>query len=118
MKRFDALAGRVPNARPCAEGVNNSLRNFICVSRVRTEVEVEIQPMNVRVQPPHRLIRQIETGLYLSPGGHWVSDEAEAFHFPDLRTALATCEQMEGGGVEMLLIFDRDRTRESFRPML
>ena len=25
----------------------------------------------------------------------------------DLRSALATCEQMQGGGVEMLMIFDR-----------
>ena len=81
-------------------------------------MESEIQPMNVRIQPPHRLIRQIKTGLYLSPDGHWVRDEADAFDFPDLRTALATCEKMEDGDVEMLLIFDRDRKRESFRPML
>lgn len=81
-------------------------------------MELEIQPMNVKRQPPHRLIRQIETGLYLSPDGHWVRDEAEAFDFPDLRTALATCEQMEDGGVEMLLIFDRDPARQSFRAML
>ena len=65
--------------------------------------------MNAKIQSPHRLIRQIETGLYLSPDGHWVADEAEAFDFPDLRTALATCEQMEGSGVEMLVIFDRER---------
>ena len=81
-------------------------------------MEPEIQPMNVRIQPPHRLIRQIKTGLYLSPDGHWVRDEAEAFDFPDLRSALATCEKMEDGAVEMLLVFDRDQKRESFRPML
>jgi len=63
--------------------------------------------MNARLQTPHRLIRQIRTGLYLSPDGHWVHDEEDAFDFPDLRSALATCEQMQDGGVEMLLIFDR-----------
>ena len=72
--------------------------------------------MNAKVQPPHRLIRQIDTGLYLSPNGHWVCDEEEAFDFPDLRTALATCEQMEGSGVEMLLIFDRGTVSQSLRP--
>jgi hypothetical protein len=72
--------------------------------------------MNARVQSPHRLIRQIETGLYLSPDGHWVPDEGEAFDFPDLRTALATCEQMEGSGVEMLLIFDREQSWRSAHP--
>ena len=65
--------------------------------------------MNAKVQPPHRLIRQIKTGLYLSPDGHWVADESEAFDFPDLRSALATCEKMEGSDVEMLVIFDRDK---------
>jgi hypothetical protein len=65
--------------------------------------------MNARLQPPHRLIRQIETGLYLSPSGEWVREEEEAFDFPDLRSALATCEQMQAGGVEMILIFDREQ---------
>jgi hypothetical protein len=65
--------------------------------------------MNARMQPPHRLIRQIDTGLYLSPDGHWVPNEKEAFDFPDLRTALTTCEQMQNRGVEMVLIFDRDQ---------
>ena len=74
--------------------------------------------MNVKRQPPHRLIRQIKTGLYLSPDGHWVPDEAEAFDFPDLRTALVTCEKMGDGAVEMLLIFNRDQARGTFRPML
>jgi hypothetical protein len=72
--------------------------------------------MNAKVQPPHRLLRQIDTGLYLSPDGHWVREEEEAFDFPDLRTALATCEQMEGSGVEMLLIFDRSAARQSSYP--
>jgi hypothetical protein len=71
--------------------------------------------MKARSQPPHRLIRQIETGLYLSPDGQWVRREEDAFDFPDLRSALATCEQMQEGGVEMILIFDRpqpgDRSR-------
>jgi hypothetical protein len=66
--------------------------------------------MKVRLQSPHRLIRQIETGLYLSTDGHWVCDEKEAFDFPDLRSALATCEQMQGRGVEMIVIFDRDQS--------
>ena len=65
--------------------------------------------MNVKVQPPHRLIRQIESGLYLSPDGHWVRDEDEAFDFPDLRSALTTCEQMQERGVEMVMIFDREQ---------
>jgi hypothetical protein len=65
--------------------------------------------MNARTPPPHRLIRQIGTGLYLSPDGRWVRNEDEAFDFPDLRSALATCEQMQGRGVEMILIFDRER---------
>ena len=63
--------------------------------------------MNVKVQPPHRVIRLIESGLYLSPAGHWVRDEDEAFDFPDLRSALTTCEQMQERGVEMVMIFDR-----------
>jgi hypothetical protein len=63
--------------------------------------------MNVHVPPPHRLIREIESGLYLSPSGGWVRDEREAFDFPDLRTALTTCEQMQARGVEMVMIFDR-----------
>lgn len=69
--------------------------------------------MNAKLQPPHRLIRKIETGLYLSPDGRWVPDEADAFDFPDLRSALATCEQMQDGGVEMILIFDRAQTEFS-----
>jgi len=63
--------------------------------------------MNARLLPPHRLIRQIDTGLYLAPDGQWVSCEEEAFDFPDLRTALSTCEQMQQKGVEMVMIFDR-----------
>ena len=62
--------------------------------------------MNARLQPPHRLIRQIDTGLYLSADGRWVRSEDEAFDFPDLRSALATCEQMQGSRVEMILIYD------------
>jgi hypothetical protein len=62
--------------------------------------------MKTRSQTPHRLIRQIETGLYLSPDGQWVRHEQDAFDFPDLRSALATCEQMQAGNVEMILIFD------------
>ncbi len=73
--------------------------------------------MNARRQSPHRLLRQIGTGLYLSPDGHWVREEEEAFDFPDLRSALATCEQMQGSGVEMLMIFDRDAMQHA-RPML
>jgi len=53
------------------------------------------------------LIREIDSGLYLSSDGRWVHDEEEAFDFPDLRTALATCEQMQDRGVEMILVFDR-----------
>lgn len=63
--------------------------------------------MRARSQPvPQRLIREIESGLYLSSDGKWVHDEEEAFDFPDLRTALATCEQMQDLGVEMILVFD------------
>lgn len=65
--------------------------------------------MNARLQSSHRLIRQIESGLYLAPDGHWVRNEEEAFDFPDLRSALATCEQMQGRNVEMIVIFDRER---------
>jgi hypothetical protein len=69
--------------------------------------------MNAKLQPPHRLIRQIDSGLYLAPDGHWVRDEDDAFDFPDLRSALATCEQMQDGGVEMILIFDRRASERS-----
>ena len=62
--------------------------------------------MKARLLPPHRLIRQIDTGLYLAPDGHWVPSEEEAFDFPDLRTALATCEKMLENRVEMVMIFD------------
>ena len=71
--------------------------------------------MNARVQAPHRLIRHIRSGLYLSADGKWVRDEGNAFDFPDLRSALATCEQMEGRGVEMILVFDRELPRTSAR---
>ena len=64
--------------------------------------------MNARVPSPQRLIRQIDTGLYLSPDGHWVPNEEDAFDFPDLRSALATCEQMEGRRVEMILVFPQE----------
>ncbi len=66
--------------------------------------------MNAKMQPPHRVIREIESGLYLSPAGGWVCAEEEAFDFPDLRTALTTCEQMQERGVEMVMIFDRPPT--------
>lgn len=65
--------------------------------------------MNVKVPPPHRVIREIESGLYLSPAGGWVRAKEEAFNFPDLRTALTTCEQMQERGVEMVIIFDREQ---------
>jgi hypothetical protein len=73
--------------------------------------------MNAKLQSPHRLIRHIKTGLYLSADGRWVRDEDDAFDFPDLRSALATCEQMQGRGVEMILIFDRGQPAE-MRPMI
>jgi hypothetical protein len=66
--------------------------------------------MNARVPPPQRVIREIESGLYLSPAGDWVRAEEEAFDFPDLRTALTTCEQMQERGVEMVMIFARPPT--------
>lgn len=66
--------------------------------------------MSVKLQPPHRLIRLIESGLYLSTDGHWVREEDKAFDFPDLRSALATCEQMQERGVEMVMIFDREQS--------
>ena len=71
--------------------------------------------MHARSQPPHRLIRQIDTGLYLSPDGSWVPDEEEAFDFPDLRSALTTCEQMQAGHVEMVLVFESDESARSGR---
>ena len=71
--------------------------------------------MNARLQSPHRVIRQIDTGLYLSADGHWVRNEDDAFDFPDLRSALATCEQMQGNRVEMILIFNPDTGRSAGR---
>jgi hypothetical protein len=44
----------------------------------------------------------------LSADGSWVRDQGEAFDFPDLQSALATCEQMQERGVEMILVFDRE----------
>ena len=61
--------------------------------------------MNAQAPSPHRVIRLIESGLYLSPDGGWVRDEEAAFDFPDLRSALTTCERMQERGVEMVLIF-------------
>ncbi len=71
--------------------------------------------MNARLQSSQRVIRQIDTGLYLSPAGQWVRDEEDAFDFPDLRTALATCEQMQDIHVEMILIFDSSADKNSAR---
>ncbi len=67
--------------------------------------------MKARTLPPHRLIRHIGTGLYLAPDGHWVPDEKEAFDFPDFRSALATCEQMQDSGVEMVVIFSPEQEK-------
>ena len=77
--------------------------------------ENEALAMKARLQPPHRLIRQIDTELYLAPDGHWVPGEADAFDFPDLRTALATCEQMQQKRVEMVMIFEPGAIRAPFR---
>ena len=75
--------------------------------------------MNARSQPvPHRLIREIRSGLYLSADGRWVREEQEAFDFPDLRTALVTCEQMQDRGVEMILVFDRESVSQAARLQL
>ena len=71
--------------------------------------------MNAQVPPPHRLLRQLGTGLYLSADGSWVGREDEALDFPDLRSALTTCEQMQDSGVEMLLIFDRASSGSALR---
>ena len=95
--------------------MNNSVKNLVAPRRPEMNLSLEFSAMNARLQPPHRLIRQIDTGLYLSPDGRWVRDEEEAFDFPDLRSALATCEQMQGRGVEMILIFDREQGGASAR---
>ena len=71
--------------------------------------------MNAKVPAPHRLLRQLGTGLYLSENGNWVGRAEEAFDFPDLRSALTTCEQMQHSGVEMLLIFDRTPSEATLR---
>jgi hypothetical protein len=65
--------------------------------------------MNARLPEAHRLIRHLDTGLYLSVNGQWVADEDDAFDFPDLRSALATYEKMEHRRVEMILVFERER---------
>jgi hypothetical protein len=64
--------------------------------------------MNARVPSAHRLIRQIGTGLYLSPRGEWVESEEDAFDFPDLRSAIATYESIDHRGVELVLVFERE----------
>jgi len=65
--------------------------------------------MNARMPSAHRLIRQIDTGLYLSASGQWVANEDDAFDFPDLRSALATYEQMANRRLEMILVFEAQR---------
>ena len=72
--------------------------------------------MNARSSSAHRLIRQIDTGRYLSADGHWVANEDDAFDFPDLRSALATYEQMEHRRLEMILVFDRPRREPQLPP--
>lgn len=70
--------------------------------------------MNARSPEAHRLIRHMDTGLYLSADGQWV-DEDDAFDFPDLRTALTTYEHMEHRRLEMVLVFGRaERARPEF----
>ena len=64
--------------------------------------------MNARLESPHRVIRQIDTGLYLAADGRWVPSEEDAFDFPDLRSALTTCEKMEERHVEMVVVFESD----------
>ena len=100
-----------PQGHPCPVVVNNFPQKLIASGGRGRTVKLKRQPMNAKLQPPHRLIRQIRTGLYLSPDGHWVRNEEDAFDFPDLRSALATCKKMQGRGVEMILIFDREASR-------
>lgn len=69
--------------------------------------------MKARSPEAHRLIRNIDTGLYLSSDGQWVREESDAFDFPDVRSALATYEQMEHRRIEMVLVFARE---EHVRP--
>ena len=65
--------------------------------------------MKARQPQAHRLIRHLDTGLYLSANGKWVSREEDAFDFPDLRSALTTYEKMEHRRVEMVVVFERER---------
>lgn len=94
----------------------NCFTKILVADRYR-EPSVEMESvMKARLQPPpHRLIRHIRTGLYLSTDGSWVRDQGEAFDFPDLRSALATCEQMQDRGVEMILVFDREAPEAGLR---
>lgn len=92
-------------------------RNFSVAPRISGPT-VSLNPVmkaKLHRTPPHRLIRHIRTGLYLSTNGKWVRDEHEAFDFPDLRTALATCEQMQGRGVEMIVVFEGSNPSRSTR---
>ena len=66
--------------------------------------------MNARMPSTHRLIRQIKTGLYLSADGRWVAAETEAFDFPDVRSALATYQQMQHRQLEMILVYEAERS--------
>lgn len=72
--------------------------------------------MNARQPEAHRLIRHLDTGLYLSANGQWVREEDDAFDFPDLRSALATYEGMEHRRVEMVLVFEREQANVGIRP--
>jgi hypothetical protein len=88
----------------------NKLHDFLVVlSGSAIELKQGASPMNARAAQAHRLIRQMDTGRYLSAEGRWVENEDDAFDFPDIRTALATYEQMEHRRLEMILVFDKPR---------
>jgi hypothetical protein len=91
----------------------HQIRN--CVFAAAQQCELGTKVMKPRQPEAHRLIRNIDTGLYLSANGQWVADEEEAFDFPDLRSALSTYEGMEHHRVEMVLVFEREqRARPEF----
>lgn len=71
--------------------------------------------MYARASEAHRLIRNLDTGLYLCADGRWVAGKEDAFDFPDLRTALTTYEQMEHRRLEMVMVFENGPT---VRPQL
>jgi hypothetical protein len=58
------------------------------------------------VRVVQRLIRDVSTGKFLTPGGTWSEDTASALNFSDIAVAIAARDKFDLRHVEYVLIFE------------